>query len=222
MKKLNKITAALAVFPILITCVFLFFMNDTVPMHYNAYGAVDRYGSKYENFIFPAVILLIYAVYIIYKKIYQKASTDSIEKVKNNIKVTSIAVTSIIAAFDIFQCVFLILAVSKPDSTSLGNFIPFIVNTVLSVVLIVTGNFLPKAKRNSFVGVRTSWTQNSDRAWYESNRAGGIAFIVTGVLTIIESSFIKGIASTFIMVGILLTSIIIACIYAYVKVKKSS
>lgn len=222
MKKLNKITAALAVFPILVTCVFLFFMNDTIPMHYNAYGVVDRYGSKYENFIFPAVILLIYAVYIIYKKIYQKASTDSIEKIKNNIKVTSIVVTSIIAAFDIFQCVFLILAVSKPDSTSLGNFIPFIVNTVMSVVLIVTGNFLPKAKRNSFVGVRTSWTQSSDKAWYESSRASGIAFIVTGVLTIIESSFIKGITSTFIMVGILLTSIIIAYIYAYVKVKKSS
>ena len=48
---------ALSILPTLLTSVFLFFMNDTVPMHYNASGAVDRYGSKYENFIFPAIIL---------------------------------------------------------------------------------------------------------------------------------------------------------------------
>lgn len=57
MKKLNKIMLALSILPTLLTSVFLFFMNDTVPMHYNASGAVDRYGSKYENFIFPAIIL---------------------------------------------------------------------------------------------------------------------------------------------------------------------
>lgn len=51
MKKLNKIMLALSILPTLLTSVFLFFMNDTVPMHYNASGAVDRYGSKYENFI---------------------------------------------------------------------------------------------------------------------------------------------------------------------------
>ena len=56
MKKLNKIMLALSILPTLLTSVFLFFMNDTVPMHYNASGAVDRYGSKYENFIFPAII----------------------------------------------------------------------------------------------------------------------------------------------------------------------
>lgn len=40
MKKLNKIMLALSLLPTLITSVFLFFMNDTVPMHYNASGAV--------------------------------------------------------------------------------------------------------------------------------------------------------------------------------------
>ena len=40
MKKLNKIMLALSILPTLLTSVFLFFMNDTVPMHYNASGAV--------------------------------------------------------------------------------------------------------------------------------------------------------------------------------------
>lgn len=71
MKKLNKIMLALSILPTLLTSVFLFFMNDTVPMHYNASGAVDRYGSKYENFIFPAI----HSVYVrilhgVYQDIY--------------------------------------------------------------------------------------------------------------------------------------------------------
>ena len=222
MKKLNKIMLILSLLPTLITSVFLFFMNDTVPMHYNASGAVDRYGSKYENFIFPAIILLMYAIYIIYAKVYTKFSTNSVEKIKNNVRITTIIVTTIIAAFNIFQLIFLILAISKPDSTTFTDNVPFIINTVMALLLIIAGNFLPKTKRNSFIGVRTSWTESSDLAWYESNRAGGIAFVVTGVLTIIESSFIRGIDSTFVMAGILLASIAVAYIYAYVKVKKSA
>ncbi len=222
MKKLNKITLTLSLLPVLFTSVFLFFMNDTVPMHYKASGAVDRYGSKYENFIFPAIILLMYAFYIIYTKVYTKYSTNSVEKINNNIKVTAIIITSIIAAFDIFQLIFLILAISKPDSTTFTDNVPFIINAIMALLLIIAGNFLPKTKRNSFIGVKTSWTESSDLAWYVSNRAGGIAFVVTEVLTIIESSFIRGIDSTFVMVGILLASIAVAYIYAYVKVKKSA
>lgn len=222
MKKLNKIMLTLSLLPTLVTSVFLFFMNDTVPMHYNASGAVDRYGSKYENFIFPAIILLMYAFYIVYIKIYTKYSTNSVEKINNNVKITTIVVTSIIAAFNIFQLMFLILAISKPDSMTFTDNVPFIINTVMALMLIIAGNFLPKTKRNSFIGVKTSWTESSDLAWYESNRAGGIAFVITGILTIIESSFIRGIDSTFVMVGILLVSIAVAYIYAYIKVKKSA
>lgn len=222
MKKLNKIMLTLSLLPTLITSVFLFFMNDTVPMHYNASGAVDRYGSKYENYIFPVIILLMYAFYIVYTKIYTKYSTNSVEKINNNVKITTIVVTSIIAAFNIFQLMFLILAISKPDNMTFTDNVPFIINTVMALMLIIAGNFLPKTKRNSFIGVKTSWTESSDLAWYESNRAGEIAFVVTGFLTIVESSFIRGIDSTFVMVGILLVSIAVAYIYAYIKVKKSA
>lgn len=124
MKKLNKIMLALSILPTLLTSVFLFFMNDTVPMHYNASGAVDRYGSKYENFIFPAIILFMYAFYMVYTKIYTKYSTNSVEKINNNVKITAILVTSIIAAFNILQLMFLILAILKPDSTTFTDNVP--------------------------------------------------------------------------------------------------
>jgi uncharacterized membrane protein len=35
------------------TAIVLHFMPDQVPMHYDAVGNIDRWGSKYENLIFP-------------------------------------------------------------------------------------------------------------------------------------------------------------------------
>ena len=39
--------------PLVITAVALQFMPDTVPLHYNAAGEIDRWGSKYESLLFP-------------------------------------------------------------------------------------------------------------------------------------------------------------------------
>ena len=47
----------------------IFLMNDIVPTHYNINGDIDRWGSKYENFIFPAIIIAFYLFWIIYIKL---------------------------------------------------------------------------------------------------------------------------------------------------------
>ncbi|MBR0171554.1 MAG: DUF1648 domain-containing protein, partial [Lachnospiraceae bacterium] len=40
------------------TALVLPFMPDLVPMHYDAAGNIDRWGSKYENLMLPAFIIL--------------------------------------------------------------------------------------------------------------------------------------------------------------------
>ena len=35
----------------------LLFLPDSIPVHYNAAGAADRWGSKYEMLIFPGLLL---------------------------------------------------------------------------------------------------------------------------------------------------------------------
>jgi uncharacterized membrane protein len=56
MKYNYRLYGALVLLSLVITCVFLLLMPDTVPMHYGAAGAVDRFGSKYENLVFPAIV----------------------------------------------------------------------------------------------------------------------------------------------------------------------
>lgn len=45
------------IIPLIVTLVVLRFMPDSVPMHYDVMGEIDRWGSKYENLIFPIIII---------------------------------------------------------------------------------------------------------------------------------------------------------------------
>lgn len=222
MKLKSKILFILAFAPVIITAVSLIFMKDIVPAHYNMYGEVDRWGSKYENFIFPALIIAFYLFWIIYIKFYSKSNTDNIEKANSNINVLYIVAITVLAAFNILQYFFLIMSFTNSGNLTSNIDIFLIVNYILSIVYIVTGNFMPKTKRNSVIGVRTSWTLKSDKAWHVANRNAGISFVIAGILTIIESSFIGGILSTMIMLTIVIISFIISYTYSYISITRKS
>ncbi len=56
---MKKIMWAISILSFVLTAIVLQFMPDSVPMHYDLAGNPDRWGSKYENFLFPVVILLL-------------------------------------------------------------------------------------------------------------------------------------------------------------------
>ena len=51
-KKYYSWLIALTAVAFIITAVCIQFMADSVPMHYNFNGEIDRYGSRNENYIF--------------------------------------------------------------------------------------------------------------------------------------------------------------------------
>ena len=61
--------------PLVITAVALQFMPDTVPLHYNAAGEIDRWGSKYESLLFPAIALAMALVWQFAIPYFEKANS---------------------------------------------------------------------------------------------------------------------------------------------------
>lgn len=59
MKNFKKSLLIASVVPIIISAISVFFLEDSIPMHYNSDGVVNRMGSKYEIFIYPVLILLL-------------------------------------------------------------------------------------------------------------------------------------------------------------------
>lgn len=197
-------------------------MNDKVAMHYDISGNVDRYGSKYENFILPVSIIVITIFWLIFIWHYEKKAKSAVqekerEEAKSNAKVLYFVAGGMTVMFGIMQCFFLYGNLVQ-DRDNL-NYLPFdinvVINVLLGILLIVMGNYLPKTKLNSTVGVRTPWSMKNDIVWAKSNRFGGMAGVFSGALIILQALLIKGIASTMLTVGIIALFAIISTIYSY-------
>ncbi len=191
-------------------------------MHYNAVGNIDRWGSKYENFIFPGIIILLtlfWGLFIRYFKKKQITQTD--EKVVNearmNEKVIYLVALGMAIMFGIMHyfIMFTSFMETRNQMNTMAIDIDLVVNIMMGLFMIIIGNFLPKTRLNSVVGLRTVWSMKNDKTWAKSNRLGGIILIVAGVVIIAESILIGGIVSTLIMVGILLTTGIASAVVSY-------
>lgn len=210
----------------LITAVAVQFMADEVPMHYNASGEIDRYGSRYENFIFPVMILIFNVFWEVFissfrKKALKAEQEKERKEAQSSITVLGYAAVGTTIMFVIMQCVILMMAMSASEGQQKAEFdFNIICNSLMGFLLVFLGNILPKTKRNSAVGVRTVWSMDNDTTWEMSNRFGGKVMIVSGLLILIESFIIKGFASTMVELAIIIAMGVAMTVYSAKVYKK--
>lgn len=226
-RKMKKWMWAISIFSLVLTMAVLQFMPDSVPMHYDMAGNIDRWGSKYENLLFPVIILFLSLLWHLFAAYYEKkAANASVEKERaealSNAKVLKIVGASMAAMFTVMQGFILYSAYVEAGANAAQAYmdigkIPCILN---GAVLIILGNYLPKTRKNDIVGVRIRWSMYNDTTWRKSNRFGGIAMMIAGLSTIIAAIFVKlAIAVAFFLVSVLIT-VTVTLIYSN-KVYKS-
>ncbi|GMQ64666.1 SdpI family protein [Vallitalea maricola] len=223
----NKLLWIITLLPTIVTCVIIPFMNDKIPMHYDAIGNIDRWGSKYENFIFPVIIIamtLFWKLILNYfrKKQVKNQDEKTIKEAEQNEKVIYYTAIGMAILFGIMHYAMMYSSIleTKNNMENMAIDINLVTNIVMGVFLIIIGNIVPKSKMNSIVGVRTIWSMKNDITWAKSNRFGGISLILSGLLIIFESAFIGGFKSTIVMLAIIIVDGIVLTIYSYQISKK--
>lgn len=222
MKKFKRITIMiLAVLPMIYTAVAVFFiLPDTVAAHFGIDGTPDRYGSKYEAFLFPAIILVITLLYFFYRKFQEKSSKEDNDRTARNLDILDTVILIVMVLFNAL-CVFLLTMMNRPGMMkNKENMIFVIISCVMGVLFILLGNILPKTKPNSFIGVRLSWCMDSDEHWYIANRNCGIAMVLSGICTVIAGLIVKNGTYVIYMILSLIVFLTVATIYSYVIIKK--
>jgi uncharacterized membrane protein len=201
----------------------LFVFPDTIPVHFDINGVVDRWGSKYEILIMPAMAVICMLMFKFFTKLYtDKASetTDDKEKAEmlSNIKVMNITVWIMSVLFFVMNIITLYTSYSQlyPDMNLPEFDVIQAVSIIMGIVFIVMGNYMPKTRRNSTIGFRFPWTLYNDTTWSKSNKFASYVMVVAGIVSIIGALFIKGITATIVMLGSILISIPIIMIYAYI------
>ena len=222
MKRFKQILMLLAaVLPAIYTSIAVFFiLPDTVAAHFGANMQPDRYGSKYEAFILPAIILVIYLVYFLIRKFALFSSAEENDRTARNIDIVDTIILLILVMFNALCVMFLIVMDQPALMTNVENIIFPIIATVIGVMFIIIGNIMPKTKPNSLVGMRLSFCMDTDEHWYIANRAGGIALVISGIATILSGLILRNGTYVIGMIIALLVTLTVATIYSYVIIKK--
>lgn len=82
----------------------------------------------------------------------------------------------------------------------------------LGIIMIVLGNFMPKAQQNYTIGIKVPWALNDEENWNRTHRVAGYTFTVGGILVIL-AAFLH--ITIWVPLAITLFSTLIPTAYSY-------
>lgn len=139
---------------LILTAIALQFMPDSVPMHYNLAGEIDRWGSKYENLVFPIIIIAIFLFWQLFVSYYEKKAAKSaiekerVEAVRNAkvLKITGVSMATLSTAVQAF-ILYGAYVEANTDATHAHIDIMKVTCILVGAIILILGNFMPKQKR---------------------------------------------------------------------------
>ena len=205
-------------------------LPEIMPMHYDASGTVDRWGNKSELFVIVGVFLMVMLYITVQIRGFEnKAEKTDDEKAragyKNNAKVTTV-VGLVSSAFMAVIYVFINLEgmrIANEGTNVISMDVSRILCIGLGIMFIVLGNYMPKTRINSIVGVRCAWTRYNDVTWSKSNRFASYLIVAVGALAIVLAFALPNAMHALIITSILtLLTGVLSTIYAYRIYKEES
>lgn len=82
---------------------------------------------------------------------------------------------------------FVLNALVLAEATGRGIGMDRAVGLLVGALFVVMGNYLPKVRRNFFLGIRTPWTLANEEVWAATHRVGGWIFVLGGAGAIVAA-----------------------------------
>jgi uncharacterized membrane protein len=187
---------------------FYHLMPERMASHWNIWGDVDSYMSKFWGlFLMPFICLGLSALLLMIPKIDPLRA--NIEKIKRYYY-----------RFVIMLLIFLLYVYLLTLLWNLG--FRFNLTQVLApafgVLYYFCGFLIGKVKRNWFIGIRTPWTLSNEKVWDKTHLIGGRLFKIAGLITLL-GIFSQNYAIFFILVPVILVSLF-TIVYSYFEYQK--
>lgn len=214
MKKATIISVLIWIAMVVTTILMYEELPSKIPNEYNLDGEIIGYISKVIVWVIPIICIFVFVVKGILIKIDPRK--ENVVHYKNSY---DLIISVIIITLCAIQFVFL-------DAAKNSEIRANAIGIIISLLLIIIGNNLPKVKSNFFLGIKTPWTLSSDEVWFKVHRISGIVLVVIGVLTLIATLIMQSVnANSFIVIEVtalvLAFAVILVFGYSYLEYKKT-
>ncbi len=206
MMKFNKIllivTSILILLPILVGGFTWDILPEQMATHWGVSGEANDWTSRaFAVFGLPMILLVIHWVCIIITAVDHK-SRDQSKKAYNMV----LFLMPLISWF----CNGMMYALAFGIEFNIVS----LMFGLIGVMFMIIGNYMPKVSQNHTLGIKISWTLESEENWNATHRVAGRTWFVAGLISLV-CVFIPHKISTFIMPVLLIVSIVIPLVYSY-------
>lgn len=209
-KKFFIVTCIITVLPILVGLLLWDQLPDRVATHFGTDGTPNGYSSRLVAVI--GIYLFCLAVHVFC------ALVTSVDPKRKNIspKVYRLILcicplVSLFAGFCVYG--------NALGYKGVNNAIP--VNTLMAVILIVIGNYLPKCRQNYTIGIKLPWTLADEDNWNYTHRMAGKWWIAGGVLSFM-AAFQPWTDPVYVSLAIIMIVTLIPGVASYLYFRKHS
>lgn len=218
MKIKKTVYYILMYFPLVIVLIALPYLPEKIPAHYGFDNQVDRWGSKYEALLFPIISFFMGHFLLGMAKLAAKKEEHG-ENNKNVTIIMGILVLILLNALNVYS---LYTSFNKVENLSFVSLdIGQLVFGIIAMLMIVTGNLMPKLRMNSMIGLRTHWSMKNEATWKKSQHLGGISFIIGGIIIIGICIVMKGIPCLLSVLGVWAILIVVDVFLTYRVAEKN-
>lgn len=212
MKTKKTVYFILMYLPLVVTLVALQYLPDKIPAHYGFDNQVTRWGSKYEALLYPIATVLMGYFLLVMSRVAAKQE----EHGENNKKIIIVTGILVLILFNVVNGYSLYTDFNKVENlSSLPLDINQLIFGIVGVLMIVTGNIMPKLRMNSIMGLRTHWSMKNEVTWKKSQHIGGISFIIGGIIIIGICTAMKGTPCLLSVLGVWAILIVIDVFLTY-------
>ncbi|MGB9859430.1 MAG: SdpI family protein [Moorellaceae bacterium] len=188
------------------------YLPERVPIHWNAAGQVDNYGSRtFGAFMLPLLTAGLYLLMLVLPLVDPRK--ENYPKFLGAYRIIRLALVLFMA---VLYGIMLVAA--------LGYYVPMdrIMPALLGLLFILIGNYLPRVRYNYFVGIRTPWTLADEEVWRRTHRWAGTLYVLAGFLSLLTAFWARGVVAFVVVIAALMLASLLSVIYSLVIFRQVS
>jgi uncharacterized membrane protein len=184
-------------------------LPDTVPVHFNAEGVADGFGSKSSLWLHTCILSVIaISIYLLISNLHK---IDPKKTAKTSASTLHLIAIVMVLFLSVINISITYSAVSYPTTFSLTKIVLFAVGLLLSFI----GYQMRTIQPNYFIGLRLPWTLEDDDNWKATHRLAAQLWVPGGLIIAIIAwvlPFFSAFITTIIITAIM---VIIPTIFSY-------